>query len=343
MGPLGITIGDAAGIGPELILCHGGALRDQHPVVVYGSEEVFVEAFRDLSARGIAVDFDRVVSVDNASAAARTDPTSLPVIDVLARPARTSLRPYPWGEAVPWFGSLEHASLLAAVDAAMRDEICAVFTAPWHKARLADAGLTPTGHTEVLEAQSGADKAVMLLAGDRLRVALATIHLPLRDVPAALTTESIETTGRILAAGLRERYGIESPTIAVCGLNPHAGESGVLGHEDEEVVAPAIEALRASGIDASGPYPADTLFPRLVAGRQHADAVLAMYHDQGLVPLKTVHFGESANITLGLPFVRTSVDHGTAYDIAGSGEADSGSFLYAGRLALEMAERHYGS
>ena len=339
MGPLGITIGDAAGIGPELILCHGGTLRREHPIVAFGSVAVLREALADMNARDVGVGFDRIQAVDRPEDAHGVDVAALPVIDVAQPDSHDLLRPYPWGQAIPWFGALQHAALIAAIKAAMTGSICAVFTAPWHKARLADAGLEPTGHTEVLESESGADEAVMLLAGDRLRVALATIHMPLRDVPAALSTESIVGTARVLAQGLSVRYGIVSPKIAVCGLNPHAGESGVLGTEDDDVIAPAVEELRAAGIDATGPYPADTLFPRVVAGRQEADAVLAMYHDQGLVPLKTVHFGESANVTLGLPFVRTSVDHGTAYDIAGQGKAEPGSFLYAGKLALEMANR----
>ena len=339
MTPLGITIGDAAGIGPELLLCHGAALRGEHPLVAFGSAAVLRQALADLRSRGVSTGFDRIEVVEAPTDANAVHEGTLAVIDVAQPECEEMLQPYPWGQAIPWFGRLQHAALIAAIEAAMHGSICAIFTAPWHKARLADAGLKPTGHTEVLESETGASEAVMLLAGDQLRVALATIHLPLREVPTALSTESIVATCRVLAAGLTARYGIAAPRIAVCGLNPHAGESGVLGAEDDDVVAPAIARLREAGIDATGPYPADTLFPRLVAGRQQADAVLAMYHDQGLVPLKTVHFGESANVTLGLPFVRTSVDHGTAYDIAGEGKADAGSFLYAGKLALEMARR----
>jgi 4-hydroxythreonine-4-phosphate dehydrogenase len=306
-------------------------------VVVYGSVAVLDAAMRHLRAIGVPIGFSSVVSIREPSGAAALAEGVLGVIDVA--PTLEVATPYPWGEAIPEFGALQYAALLRAIDDAMGGTICGVFTAPWHKARLADAGLPPTGHTEVLEERSGAEEAVMLLAGDLLRVALATIHIPLREVANRLTTPSIVRTGRILAAGLRQRYGIGAPRIALCGLNPHAGEDGVLGSEDAEIVAPAVAELQALGIDAFGPVPADTLFPRIVAGKMRADAVLAMYHDQGLGPLKTIHFGESANITLGLPFVRTSVDHGTAYDIAGRGEADTGSFLYAAKLALEMASR----
>lgn len=340
--PLGVTIGDAAGVGPELTLSAGRALAAQWPVVAYGSVELLRAALASLrehaAERGAsAALFDAVAAVDDPDGAHAVPAGTLAVIDCPISHALPSLAPYPWGEPVAAFGALQHAALLRAIDDALAGRICGILTAPWHKARLADAGLPPTGHTEVLRDAVGAGEVVMMLAGEVLRVALATIHLPLREVPGALTTQGIVEVGRIVHAGLRDRYGISAPRVAFCGLNPHAGESGVLGDEDERVVAPAVRALRAEGIDAEGPYPADTLFPRVVAGLMRADAVVAMYHDQGLVPLKTVHFGESANITLGLPFVRTSVDHGTAYDIAGRGRVDPGSFLYAGRLALRLA------
>lgn len=336
MSPLGITIGDAAGIGPELILREAHNIGD-HPIVVYGSASVLRAAMRHLQGIGVPLGFTSIATVENADDTQHLSNGVLGVIDV--GPALSVPDPYPWGEAVPAFGALQHAALLRAIDDAMHGTICGIFTAPWHKARLADAGLPATGHTEVLQDCSGAEEAVMLLAGDQLRVALATIHVPLRHVADRLSTASIIRTGRILAEGLRLRYGFEHPRIALCGLNPHAGEDGVLGSEDAEIVAPAVAGLRAAGIDAFGPVPADTLFPRVVAGKMRADAILAMYHDQGLGPLKTVHFGESANITLGLAFVRTSVDHGTAYDIAGKGEADTGSFLYAAKLAVTMSRR----
>jgi len=336
-GLVGVTIGDAAGVGPELVL---GCTRADG-VVVYGRVDLLRAAAVDLRRRGLAApDPDRIIAVETAAEARAAAPSQLPVIDVdvdvhdaLAADA------YPWGQAVACFGAVQHAALVQAIDDAMAGAIDAICTAPWHKHRLADAGLPPTGHTEVLEARTGADRAVMVLAGDVLRVGLATAHLPLREVADRLTTAGIVETATAMHAGLRDLWGIEAPRLAICGLNPHAGEGGVLGHEDASIVAPAVEALVASGIDASGPWPADTIFPRVVAGRARYDGVIAMYHDQGLGPLKTAHFGEAANITLGLPIVRTSVDHGTAYDIAGTGAVDRSSFVYALQLARSFVAR----
>lgn len=338
MNPLGITIGDAAGVGPELVLRCAADVRAAQPFVVFGSVRVLRAALDDLRRRGVPVTVDEVARVDTPAAAAATPLGVLPVLDV-GEPRSVALSPYPWGQATPAFGRLQFDALTAAIDAALRSDISALVTAPWHKALLQTAGLPPTGHTEVLAERTGAADPVMLLAGERLRVALATIHIPIADVPGALSTQSIVRTATSLARGLTERYGIDSPRIAVCGLNPHAGESGTIGSEDAAVIEPAVRAMRRAGIDAIGPLSADTLFPSIVAGRMHADAVLAMYHDQGLVALKTIHFGESANVTLGLPIIRTSVDHGTAYDIAGSGVADTGSFVYAAKLASRMAAR----
>jgi 4-hydroxythreonine-4-phosphate dehydrogenase len=211
---------------------------------------------------------------------------------------------------------------------------CAMATAPVHKGILNDAGIPFTGHTEYLAQSTAAGRVLMLLVGDGLRVALATTHLALRDVPAAVTREGIEACLTILDAGLRTRFGISRPVIGVLGLNPHAGEGGHMGREEIEVIAPAIEAARARGIEARGPLPADTAFVEpAVAG---FDAILAMYHDQGLAPFKRATFGAGVNVTLGLPIVRTSADHGTALDIAARGCADPGSMIAALRLAARM-------
>jgi 4-hydroxythreonine-4-phosphate dehydrogenase len=200
-----------------------------------------------------------------------------------------------------------------------------------------DAGVPFTGHTEYLAQRTRAAHPVMLLASDKLRVALATTHLPLRAVSEAITGELLDTTLRIVHTDVRRLWGIARPRIAVCGLNPHAGESGHLGTEDRDVIAPAITRARASGLQVDGPLPADTVFvPRNLS---NYDVVLAMYHDQGLPVLKHAGFGQAVNVTLGLPIVRTSVDHGTALDLAGTGRADAGSLVVATRLASEFAQR----
>jgi 4-hydroxythreonine-4-phosphate dehydrogenase len=229
------------------------------------------------------------------------------------------------------------ALLDAALRGCMRGNFGAMVTGPVHKGVINDAGIPFSGHTEYLAEKSGTAKVVMMLTGGGLRVALATTHLPLKDVSAAITPRSLEQVLAILHRDLKEKFGIASPRIAVCGLNPHAGESGYLGREEIEVIEPVLDRLRALGMDLAGPLPADTLFAQL--RKQPADAVLAMYHDQGLPVLKYASFGEGINVTLGLPFVRTSVDHGTALELAGTGQAETGSLLAAIRLAIELAAR----
>lgn len=213
----------------------------------------------------------------------------------------------------------------------------AMATAPVHKGVINDAGYDFTGHTEFLAARTGTPRVVMMLAGGGMRVALATTHLPLTDVARHITRESLEHTLRIVRRDLVERFALARPRIAVAGLNPHAGESGYLGREEIEVIIPVLEALRAQGFDLTGPLPADTLFH---PGRlKNFDCVLAMYHDQGLPVLKYASFGSGINVTLGLPIIRTSVDHGTALDLAGTGTAEVGSLIEAVRLAAELAVR----
>ena len=216
-------------------------------------------------------------------------------------------------------------------------EFAAMVTAPVHKGVINDAGIPFTGHTEYLAVQTGTRRVVMMLAGAGLRVALATTHLALKDVPAAITRDALMTTLRIVDADLRSKFGIARPRILVAGLNPHAGEGGYLGREEIEIIAPVVEALRTEGLDIVGPLPADTLFTRnVLAG---SDAQVAMYHDQGLAVLKYAAFEEGVNITLGLPILRTSVDHGTALDIAGTGRADPASLFAAVRMAAEIVAR----
>jgi 4-hydroxythreonine-4-phosphate dehydrogenase len=229
------------------------------------------------------------------------------------------------------------ALLDRAIDGALAGRYDALVTAPVHKGVINDAGVPFTGHTEYLAARSGAAQVVMMLVGGGLRVALATTHLPLARVPAALTAELLDAVIGVLDADLRQRFGIERPRIGVAGLNPHAGEGGHLGREEIELITPALERARARGIDLAGPLPADTLFVPAIA--RGFDAQLAMYHDQGLGPLKVASFGQGVNVTLGLPFVRTSVDHGTALDLAGTGRADAASLRAALDLAVRLASR----
>lgn len=232
-------------------------------------------------------------------------------------------------------GALAQAAYLeAAIAALQRGEVAALCTAPISKAAIHEAGLRFPGHTELLAERFGIERVVMMLAGPVLRVVLATTHLPLAEVPAALSPEGIAEVLQITHRSLRDGFGIPSPRIAVCGLNPHAGEGGLFGDEETRLIVPGIERARAAGVQAEGPFPADGLFPR--AARGGWDAVLAMYHDQGLIPLKTVHLETAVNVTLGLPIVRTSPDHGVAYDIAGRGVADPTSMIEALHLAAKL-------
>lgn len=224
-----------------------------------------------------------------------------------------------------------------AVTGCQRGEFAAMVTAPVQKSLINDAGIAFTGHTEYIAALTGTALPVMMLTAGTLRVALATTHLPLRAVSAALSIESLQQTLQILDGALRRYFGLSRPRIAVCGLNPHAGEGGHIGDEEITTIAPAIARARAAGVVVEGPLPADTLFvPRQL---ERCDAVLAMYHDQGLPVLKHAGFGQAVNVTLGLPIVRTSVDHGTAVALAGRGEADAGSLIAAIELAVQMARR----
>ena len=229
--------------------------------------------------------------------------------------------------------------VLAVLERALRGclsgEYAAMVTAPVQKSVINDAGIAFTGHTEFLAERAGAEHVVMMLVGGGLRVALATTHLALAEVPRAINRDSLVKTLRVLDRDLRVRFKIPKPRILVAGLNPHGGESGHLGREDIEAIAPAIAQAGEEGIAASGPIPADTLF--VPERLKQADAVLAMYHDQGLPVLKYASFGRGVNVTLGLPFVRTSVDHGTALDLAGTGSADPGSLIEAVKLAIELA------
>jgi len=269
------------------------------------------------------------------AARAARDSRVLGVCDpvVYGPPAGAAFAP---GELSAEAGRAAHDAIVGAVEAARGGEVAALATAPINKQAFRLAGLPWSGHTDLLAHLTGAQDVAMMFYSDALRVVLATIHIPLADVPAALTATSLEITIGLTACEL-PRFGIPTPRIAVAGLNPHAGEKGLFGHEEEQVIRPAIAACREQGIDVSGPFPADTVFVR--AHRGEFDVVVACYHDQGLIPVKLVAFGQAVNVTLGLPIIRTSVDHGTAFDIAGKGVADEGSLVEAILLAARLADR----
>ena len=314
-----LTAGEPAGIGPDLcatIAGHAFAGR----VVILGDRAVLSERAR---ARGLAFEVPDYPGRESA-----------PRVSLLAIPTAAPVAP---GRLEPRNARHVLALLDRALHGCTGGEFDAMVTAPVQKSVLNDAGIPFTGHTEYLAERTRTPQVVMLLAGGGLWVALATTHLPLSAVPAAITRPLLGAVIRILDADLRRRFGIAAPRILVAGLNPHAGESGYLGREEIEVIAPVVAELAREGLSVSGPFPADTMFtPRMLAG---ADAALAMFHDQGLPVLKHAAFGRAVNVTLGLPIIRTSVDHGTALDLAGRGEIDAGSLEEALALAFQMAAR----
>ncbi len=327
---LALTAGEPAGIGPELVarLAASGLAAD---LVAIADPALLAQAAR---AAGITL---HLRDYDASEAVSARRPGELRIT-----PISTAVPAVP-GTLDPRNAACVLATLARAADGAVSGEFDAIVTAPVHKGVINDAGIPFTGHTEFFAARVQRDVVMMLTApgggrvGGDLRVALATTHLPLAAVPAAITCARLVQTLRILCDELVARFGIAAPCVAVLGLNPHAGEGGHLGREEIEQITPAIGQLRVAGFDIRGPLAADTAF---VPGHlQHFDAVLAMYHDQGLPVLKHAGFGHAVNVTLGLPYVRTSVDHGTALDRAGSHRADPGSMIAAARLALELAAR----
>jgi 4-hydroxythreonine-4-phosphate dehydrogenase len=253
---------------------------------------------------------------------------------------KDELSPFPLGRVSAASGRAAYAAIESATRDAIAGSIAAIVTAPINKAAFAKAGYPWRGHTDLLAHLCGSRDVAMMFWSDRLRVVLATVHIPLRDVATTLTRERWLDVLRLTAASL-PRFGFRSPRLAVAGINPHAGEQGWLGREDVDVTSPAVEEARAEGLDVSGPFPADTLFVR--AARGEFDAVVAGYHDQGLIPVKLLAFGRAVNVTLGLPIIRTSVDHGTAFDIAGQGVADEGSLVEAVLLAARLAMGQWGN
>ena len=296
-------MGEPAGVGPEVALAAFAALDGKigdHPLKLVGDAAVFA-------------------SQKNA---------------LIATIARVTATP---GKAASANAAAVIEAIEIAVKACMAGDAAAIVTAPIHKAVLAGAGFGFPGHTEFLASLTGAKRAVMMLASDKLKVVPLVIHVPLARVPGLISTAGIIETGEVILAALARDFGIPNPRLAVAGLNPHAGEDGVLGGEEEAIIMPGVHALKAKGFAVTGPLSADTLFHD--EARKKYDAVLTMYHDQGLIPIKTLSFWDGVNVTLGLPIVRTSPDHGTAFDIAGTGKADPRSMIAAIRMAAEMADR----
>ncbi|HEY8253312.1 MAG TPA: 4-hydroxythreonine-4-phosphate dehydrogenase PdxA [Rhizomicrobium sp.] len=300
--PILITMGEPAGIGPEVAIAafeHFGGHIGSRPLRLVGDPALFAshrEHVIPTHARVSAIPG----KLDVANADAVTEAIEL------------------------------------AVRACLKGEAAALVTAPINKAVLNEAGFPHPGHTEFLAALTGARRAVMMLASEKLRVVPLTIHLPVAEVPAAVSKQAVFETAEIILTALRRDFGILNPRLAVAGLNPHAGEEGMLGAEEEKIIAPAIAALKARGFSVRGPLSADTLFHE--EARRTYDAALCMYHDQALIPIKTLSFWDGVNVTLGLPIVRTSPDHGTALDIAGTGKADPRSMIAAVKLAAAMAD-----
>ncbi|WP_336365746.1 4-hydroxythreonine-4-phosphate dehydrogenase PdxA [Marinobacter sp. C2H3] len=318
---LALTAGEPAGIGPELCLQLASEAREVG-IVVVASDALLAERARLL---GLAVDLVPWQPGERAC----TEPGRLSVWPV---PGCQSLAP---GKLDPANSRYVLDTLERAARACLAGEVDGMVTAPVHKGVINDAGIAFSGHTEFLQALCGVERVVMMLATESLRVALVTTHLPLRDVADAVTPERLTQVTRILNNDLKLYFGLAEPRILVAGLNPHAGEGGHLGREELDVIEPTLDRLRAEGLHLTGPLPADTLFtPHWL---DNADAVLAMYHDQGLPVLKYQGFGRAVNVTLGLPIVRTSVDHGTALDLAGTGKADAGSLHTAITVGAAMA------
>lgn len=336
--PVAITMGDACGIGPEIVLKACARLADtpdSHdlpPCIVYGDLAILVREARALGLPLAPVEVDSpAAGIQCITAHTGPGPKPLPVIACSTLPSDL-----PVGVIDARAGHAAHAAIVRASRDAIAGRVGAVVTAPIHKEALHAAGVRHPGHTEILAELAGVPDVRMMLANAELRTLLVTIHVSLRQAIANITHDAVLDTIVIADAGLR-RLGIAHPRIAVAGLNPHAGEGGLMGQEEIEIIAPAIAVARARGIDATGPWPGDTVFMRARHFKDF-DLVIAMYHDQGLIPVKYLGIDEGVNVTVGLPFVRTSVDHGTAFDIAGRGIAHPDSLITAIDMARRLAQ-----
>ena len=344
--PIAITMGDACGIGPEIVLKALAAIGTDRPdlaarLVVYGDPSLLDRTARRLglplaitacdSASQAAQALDAAIDDAGGARGPHSRTTPIPVAVVACSTLPDDL---PIGRIDARAGLAAHTAIVRASRDAIAGHIAAVVTAPIHKEALRAAGIHHPGHTEILAELAGASDVRMMLANHELRTILVTIHVPLREAIEQITLAAVADTISIAHAGL-QKLGIAHPRIAVAGLNPHAGEGGLMGREEIEIIAPAIAQARTQGIDASGPWPGDTVFMR-ARGFRDFDVVVAMYHDQGLIPVKYLGIEQGVNITVGLPFIRTSVDHGTAFDIAGQGIADASSLRAAIDLAITL-------
>jgi 4-hydroxythreonine-4-phosphate dehydrogenase len=320
--PLYVTSGEPAGIGPDICLSLAERV-DERPIVILADLPMLQQRANVL---GMDVELIAYQGQTESSLKGQLFVEHVPLADPVAL-----------GQLDPANAAYVLEQLRRSADYAMSGQSVGVATAPVQKSIINEAGIAFSGHTEYYQEFAGVDRVVMMLATKTLRVALATTHLPLRDVPAAITTERLHQVIDILIHDLKTKFKIAAPRILVCGLNPHAGEDGYLGREEIDVINPVLEGYRAQGVNMSLSLPADTLFTP--ENLKDADAVLAMYHDQGLPVLKSQGFGEAVNITLGLPFIRTSVDHGTALSLAGTGQAKASSLHVAVDLALDLARQ----
>jgi len=325
--PVAVTMGDPAGIGPEIVLKTFADTAFSRPAIVVGDAAILAREARRL---GLALEIRTIEDVREATLA----PGIVNVLSVSDLP-----QDLPYGQVSAEAGAAAYRYIERAVALALDGSVSAIATAPIHKAALKAAGVNFPGHTEILAALTRTDDYAMMLCNDELRVILVTIHLALRDAIESLTVERELRTIR-LAARAVAGLGIKHPRVAVAGLNPHAGENGLFGREEIEIIAPAVAKARAEGIDASGPWPGDAVFRQAREGR--FEIVVAQYHDQGLIPVKYMGIDTGVNVTVGLPFIRTSVDHGTAFDIAGTGTADHTSLKVAIEQAARMARAESG-
>jgi 4-hydroxythreonine-4-phosphate dehydrogenase len=323
---VGITMGDPVGIGPEVI-----CLALNHPEVYDVAKPLVIGDVQVLETAKLITKSPSLIANVNSPGAASYKPGCIDVLN------SSNLDPerLVWGQPTIATGQAMEHYINTAIDMALNGDIAAIVTCPINKTALKLAKSRFHGHTELLADRTETTEYAMMMAGDRLRVVLVTIHMSLRQVPQMLTIENIMSTIETTDYSLKERFGFEKPKIAVAGLNPHAGEAGMFGDEEARIIEPAVRFSKKNGIDVSGPYPPDTVFVNAMNGQ--FDAVVCMYHDQGLIPFKMVHFSDGVNTTLGLPIIRTSVDHGTAYDIAGKGVADPGSLIQAIRMAASQA------